>query len=280
MFESVVHSRIRSHFENIYHKYRKHHGCDTAILSLTERLKQELDNLKVIGIVSRDLSKVFDTHPHNLIVMKSKQYQVDDKIIDLLKDYLFNRRQRVKLRNAHSIWQDTTTGIPQGSILTTNSYHMCSVQLGLKGVLVHLPRQEKTGSVIAIETVLAMSYWWARRRAKQLSLSATTRVIWLCACVLYWSYQGVGTRTSVPSLRCLSILSPVLFSIFMNNGRIYARDELSDKWFLENGMKRNHSQYRAMMMGYLTNGKRAACNHGVIGVMDAQERSVRVARGD
>ena len=130
MFESVVHSRIRSHFENIYHKYRKHHGCDTAILSLTERLKQELDNLKVIGIVSRDLSKVFDTHPHNLIVMKSKQYQVDDKVIDLLKDYLSNRRQRVKLRNAHWTWQNTTTGIPQGSILTTNSYHMCSVQLG------------------------------------------------------------------------------------------------------------------------------------------------------
>ena len=66
----------------------------------------------------------------------------------------------------------------------------------------------------------------------------------------------------------------------MNNGRIYARDELSDKWFLENGMKRNHSQCQAMMMGYLTNGKRAACNHGVIGVMDAHERSVRVARGD
>ena len=127
--------------ENIYHKYRKHHGCDTAILSLTERLKQELDNLKVIGIVSRDLSKVFDTHPHNLIVMKSKQYQVDDKVIDLLKDYLSNRRQRVKLRNAHWTWQNTTTGIPQGSILTTNSYHMCSVQLRIKGVLLHLSRQ-------------------------------------------------------------------------------------------------------------------------------------------
>lgn len=58
VFESIVHPRIRSHFENIYdHKYRKHHGCDTAILSLRERLKQELDNLKVIDFVSMDLSK-------------------------------------------------------------------------------------------------------------------------------------------------------------------------------------------------------------------------------
>ena len=81
---------------------------------------------------------------HNLTVMKSKKYQLDDKIIDLLKDYLSNQRQRVKLRNVHSTWQDITTGIPQGSILTTNSYHMCSVQLGLKGVLV-LPSAVKDG---------------------------------------------------------------------------------------------------------------------------------------
>ena len=46
-----------------------------------------------------DLSKAFDTLPHGLIVLKSKQCQVDDKIITLIKDYLFNRRQRVKLGN-------------------------------------------------------------------------------------------------------------------------------------------------------------------------------------
>ena len=47
VFASIVHARL----ENIYHKYvfayRKHCGCDTAILSLTERWKQELDNNKV-----------------------------------------------------------------------------------------------------------------------------------------------------------------------------------------------------------------------------------------
>ena len=49
--------------------YRKHCGCDTAILSLTERWKQELDNHKVIGVMSMDLSKVFDTLSHDLIVL-------------------------------------------------------------------------------------------------------------------------------------------------------------------------------------------------------------------
>ena len=74
-------------------------------------------NHKVIGIVSMDLSKTFDTLPHDLIVLKLKQYQLDDKIVNLTKGYLSNRRQRVKLGNVHSTWQDITTGVPQGSIL-------------------------------------------------------------------------------------------------------------------------------------------------------------------
>ena len=56
-------------------------------------------NHKVIGIVSMDLSKAFDTLSHDLIVLKLKQYQLDDKIVNLTKGYLSNRRQRVKLGN-------------------------------------------------------------------------------------------------------------------------------------------------------------------------------------
>ena len=43
-----------------------------------------------------------------------------------------------------------------------------------------------------------MPCWWAPTRAKQLSMAATARVIWLCACVRYWPYRGVG--------RCASLL--------------------------------------------------------------------------
>ena len=66
--------------------------------------------------MSIDLSKAFDTLQHDLIVLKLKQYQLDDKITNPIKDYHSNRRQRVKLGNVHSAWQDITTGIPQGSI--------------------------------------------------------------------------------------------------------------------------------------------------------------------
>jgi len=71
----------------------------------------------IIGPVSTDLSKAFDTVPHDLITSKLKMYVADDKIVELIKDYLSNRRQRVRIGSNLSTWQDIETGIPQGSIL-------------------------------------------------------------------------------------------------------------------------------------------------------------------
>ena len=41
-----------------------------------------------------------------------------------------------------------------------------------------------------LSTITAMPYWWAPIGAKQLSMTATARVIWLCACVRYWPGRG------------------------------------------------------------------------------------------
>ena len=98
VFERLVHTRMSPHFEEIYHKYvfayRKLHGCDTALLSLTEQWKKDLDDHKIIGLVSMDLTKAFDSLPHNLIVLKLKEYGANSKTANLIKDYLTNRLQR------------------------------------------------------------------------------------------------------------------------------------------------------------------------------------------
>ena len=97
VFERLVHHRISPHFEGIYHKYvfayKKYHGCDTALLSLTEQWKKEIDDNKTIGLVSMDLSKAFDTLPHELIVLKLKEYGADEATTALIRDYLSNRFQ-------------------------------------------------------------------------------------------------------------------------------------------------------------------------------------------
>ena len=48
-----------------------------------------------------------------------------------------------------------------------------------------------------LSTITAMPCWWAPIRAKQLSMTATARVIWLCACVRYWQEPITGTGQAV-----------------------------------------------------------------------------------
>ena len=121
VFETLVHTRISPYFEDIFHEhvftYRKHHGTDTALLHLTEQWRQELNQHNIIGIVRMDLSKAFDTLPHELLVAKLKTYGADGKTTDLVHDYLANRRQRVRLGDKFSNWKETSVGVPQGSVL-------------------------------------------------------------------------------------------------------------------------------------------------------------------
>ena len=121
VFETLVHTRISAYFEDIFHEhvfaYRKHHGTDTALLSLTEQWRKNLDQHNIVGIVSMDLSKAFDTLPHELIVAKFKAYGADEKTTDLVHNYLTKRFQRVRLGDQSSNWKETSVGVPQGSVL-------------------------------------------------------------------------------------------------------------------------------------------------------------------
>ena len=51
--------------------------------------------------------------------------------------------------------------------------------------------QKKHTRVFPVHWTTAMPCWWAPGRARQLSMAATARVMWLCACVRYWPGRGL-----------------------------------------------------------------------------------------
>ena len=57
------------------------HGYDTALLSLTEQCRKELDNQKIIGLVSMDFSKACDMLWHSLIFQKLAKYGADNNTV-------------------------------------------------------------------------------------------------------------------------------------------------------------------------------------------------------
>jgi hypothetical protein len=52
-----------------------------------------------------DLSKAFDCLPHNLLMLKLEAYSLSENSLKVLKSYLENRRQRIKIGNNYSEWK-------------------------------------------------------------------------------------------------------------------------------------------------------------------------------
>ena len=69
------------------------------------------------GGILMDLSKAFDTINHDLLIAKLYAYGFTKKALQLIKSYLSNRWQRMKINTSYSSWSSLLTGVPQGSVL-------------------------------------------------------------------------------------------------------------------------------------------------------------------
>ena len=56
----------------------------------------------VFGAILTDLSKAFDCIPHDLLIVKLEKYVFQPDALNLVYDYLSNRKKRVKINETFS----------------------------------------------------------------------------------------------------------------------------------------------------------------------------------
>ena len=97
--------------------FRKHHSTSHAINHSINFIK-ECHPLKkhVIGIFI-DRSKAFDTINHNTLLHKLYNYGIRGITHNLIRSYLSNRFQCVKIDDAKSEQLSVQYGVPKGSVL-------------------------------------------------------------------------------------------------------------------------------------------------------------------
>ena len=121
-------------------------------MRLTEDWKRSLDNKQIVAVISMDLSKAFDTIPHELLLAKLKAYGVNSRSCMLLKDYLHGRMQRVKVGDTSSDWQEVRRGVPQGSVLGPMFFNIFINDLFLQIKTVQLNMYADDGQLYTADT--------------------------------------------------------------------------------------------------------------------------------
>ena len=124
LMEKVVLKRVNEHMskhklgEPLQSAYRPRHSTETALMSVQHDIVKELDQGKGVAMVLLDLSAAFDTiNPQGVTDTLQQHIGVNGTPLTWFKDYLANRRQRVRIGSTVSAPMTLTRGVPQGSVL-------------------------------------------------------------------------------------------------------------------------------------------------------------------
>ena len=87
------------------------------LLAITTEIYKAFDKYQETRAVFLDISKAFDKVWHDGLCFKLKQNGIGGNLLNMLKDFLSNRKQRVVLNGVESDWENIYAGVPQGSVL-------------------------------------------------------------------------------------------------------------------------------------------------------------------
>ena len=123
VFERILFLRMYNHFivndliTNNQSGFRPGDSVTNQLIFLVDKIHSSLDINLNIWYVFLDMTKAFDKVWHRGPLFKLEQNGIRGKLLDLLRSYLVNRRQRVVINGYESEWGEIESGVPQGLVL-------------------------------------------------------------------------------------------------------------------------------------------------------------------
>ena len=121
VYEKLIRSNIIDFLENSInpnqHGFVKNKSCLTNLLETYDCLINLLESGAPVDLIYLDFSKAFDRVPHYRLLSKLENIGIKGKLLDVIRDFLTDRKFRVSVEGKFSRFKDILSGIPQGSVL-------------------------------------------------------------------------------------------------------------------------------------------------------------------
>ena len=120
IFERILFSNMYNHLisNNLLTKnqsgFRPGDSVANQLIFLVDKMHSSLDINLEVRSVFLDMSKAFDKVWHEGLLFKLR---INGKLINLLKSYHSNWKQRVLINDSESDWGQIESDVPQGSVL-------------------------------------------------------------------------------------------------------------------------------------------------------------------
>ena len=89
--------------ESLQSAYKTFHGTKTTLVKVHNDIVSEIDNQSYVILLLLDLSAVFDTVDHKIVLQRlSCRFGIDGKALRWFKSYLENRKQVVNVKGSTS----------------------------------------------------------------------------------------------------------------------------------------------------------------------------------
>jgi hypothetical protein len=91
-------------------------SVEIQLLSCLNEWTKSIDSSIPVDVLYVDLSKAFDTVPHQKLLTKLQAFGIKGKLFDWLESYLIDRWQSVRVNTSQSQKIRVSSGVPQGSV--------------------------------------------------------------------------------------------------------------------------------------------------------------------
>ena len=98
-------------------RFRSNYSASIALNDICNESPHNFKENKISCTVFLDLAKAFNTIGHTFLIKKLKQCGIRGILLEQLKNYLQNRKQRSSYQGTLSDYKTITYGVPQGSTL-------------------------------------------------------------------------------------------------------------------------------------------------------------------